>query len=95
MVDALARELKEEAAVPRVRGTPRLLGVFSGVDRDPRFHAVTVAVACDVDPPAGGAQNPLEIREIGLFAPAERPPLAMGMDDYVALAERNVPAVLE
>jgi len=43
--EAIPRELMEEAGA-RVRSIGRLVGVFSHPDRDIRFHAVTVVVAC-------------------------------------------------
>ena len=94
--EALPRELAEEAGVDLVPGSVELLGVFSSPDRDPRFHAVTVVVTCKVAGAPRGAKNPLEIREVGAFPPEARPgPLAMGMDDYITLAQRRGPPVLE
>ena len=81
---SLVRELLEEAGVERCT-VGALVGVWSRPDRDPRFHGVTVVVACDVDPPAREPVNPLEIREVRLFAPGELPPaLAFGMQDMLA-----------
>ncbi len=78
----LLRELQEEAGITSGVRDVRVLGVFSDPGRDPRFHAVTVLVACRVDPPSRAPENPLEIREARLFGPDEAPrPLAMGMDD--------------
>lgn len=68
----LARELWEEAGV-RVLEAGELLGVYSDPERDPRFHAVTVVVGATVSEPAGPGPNPLEIREVGLFAPGALP----------------------
>src|SRR3974390_470410 len=73
---SIVRELAEEAGVDRCE-VVRLVGVFSRPDRDPRFHAVTVAVECIVDAPARPPSNPLEITEVRLFAPDALPrPLA-------------------
>lgn len=83
---SLPRELEEEAGVESVR-MGKVLGVFSRPDRDVRFHAVTVLVACEVDEPVGGPKNPLEIREARLFRAEDVPrPLAMGMDDFFDIA---------
>ena len=82
------RELAEEAGVDGAT-VGRLLGVFSDPDRDPRFHAVTVLVACAVDPPTRGPQNLLEIREARLFADGEVPALAMRMSELVEVARRG------
>jgi len=87
----LPRELAEEAGVT-VLSPGELLGVYSSPDRDPRFHAVTVVVAAEVSMPGPPPQNPLEILEVGLFAPDAVPPLSHGFDDVVkaALAKRPV-----
>jgi hypothetical protein len=39
-----------------------------------RFHAVTVLLQAPVSPPQAQPLNPLEIREVALFATAELPP---------------------
>ena len=79
--DALPRELEEETGIIRVTDV-RLVGVWSGPDRDPRFHALSVGLACKVGPP-GRAKNPLEIREVGLFERDALPhPLAFGQSDF-------------
>jgi 8-oxo-dGTP diphosphatase len=88
------RELKEEAGVERCK-IVRLVGVFSRNDRDPRFHAVTVVVECQIDPPACDPVNPLEITEVRLFAPWELPRLAMGMQDMLDAALRGGDPVVE
>jgi 8-oxo-dGTP diphosphatase len=80
---ALARELLEEAGVERVT-IKRVAGIFSGVDRDPRFHAVTIVVECEADEPTREPVNPVEIGGVGLFADDEVPALAMGMNDMIA-----------
>jgi len=79
--EALARELAEEAGIVDAKMT-RVVGIFSGPRRDVRFHAVTIVVECEAAPPVRPPKNPLEIREVRLFAADEVPrPLAMGMDD--------------
>jgi 8-oxo-dGTP diphosphatase len=72
-----------------------VVGVYSRPDRDPRFHAVTVVVEARVDAPSARPLNPLEIREVGLFADADLPALAMGMDDMLAAARRGGEAEIE
>ena len=49
--EAIPRELLEEAGAS-LRSIGRLVGVFSRPDRDLRFHAVTVLIACEVELPA-------------------------------------------
>ncbi len=89
------RELAEEAGVARCE-VKRLVGVFSRPDRDPRFHAVTVVVECEIDEPSREPVNPLEITEVGLFPAHELPrPLAMGMSDMLDAAMRGGAAVVE
>jgi 8-oxo-dGTP diphosphatase len=73
----------EEAGVDRCE-IVRLAGVYSRPDRDPRFHAVTVVVECEIDEPVRAPDNPLEISEVGLFSLDALPrPLAMGMQDML------------
>jgi 8-oxo-dGTP diphosphatase len=92
---SIARELAEEAGVDSCRIT-RLVGVWSGPERDPRFHAVTVVVACEVGLPARPPSNPLEISEVGLFEAGAFPrPLAMGMQDMVDAALMESEPIVE
>jgi 8-oxo-dGTP diphosphatase len=93
--DSVVREVAEEAGVTRcVPG--RLVGIYSRPDRDPRFHGVTVVVECEVDEPTAPPVNPLEIREVRLFAPHEIPAeLAFGMQDMLAAAMDRRDPVLE
>lgn len=82
----LLRELNEEGGVERCQFR-RVAGVFSRPDRDPRFHAVTIVVLCQIDPPSKPPRNPLEIREAKLFQRQEMPQeLAMTMHDFVKAA---------
>ena len=91
----LARELVEEAGVERAE-IVRIVGVYSRPDRDPRFHAVTIVVECSIDAPVRPPVNPLEIREVGLFAEADLPKdLAMGMSDMMRDALRGEAAKVE
>jgi 8-oxo-dGTP diphosphatase len=69
---ALERELAEETGA-KVLELGRLVGVYSGPDRDARFHAVTVVVEALVDLASRGAENPLEILEVRAFSEAELP----------------------
>lgn len=87
--DGLARELVEEAGV-ETSDIVRIVGVYSRPDRDPRFHAVTIVVECTIAAPVRAPVNPLEIREVGLFAAADLPSdLAMGMNDMMRDALRG------
>ncbi len=86
---ALVRELAEETGA-RVMRIERLVGVYSLPTRDPRFHAVTALARVLVDADALVAANPLEIREVKLFAHTEVPyPLAFGTDDMLRDAMTN------
>lgn len=91
--EALPRELLEEAGVRLVR-VVRTVGVYSRPDRDPRFHAVTLAVLCEVEPPSQPPVNPLEILEVKLFADDELPELGMGNGDMLADARGRGEAVV-
>ena len=92
---ALERELEEEAGVvDPVLG--RVLGAWSRPSRDIRFHAVTIAVECIVEPPAKPPKNPLEIREARLFTKEDMPEvLAFDAQDIVAAAAEPGRTVLE
>lgn len=86
---ALDREVAEETGA-RVLTQGELLGVWSGPQRDLRFHAVTVVVGAVVSelerPPANG----VEILEARFFDAAELPaPLAHGQDDLFAAAREG------
>jgi 8-oxo-dGTP diphosphatase len=86
--ETLRRELLEEAGVALLSIT-RTVGVFSRPDRDRRFHAVTIVVACDVASPSAPPMNPLEVTEVGLFSDDALPgDLAFGNDDMMAAARR-------
>ena len=79
---ALERELMEETGAP-LHALGRLVGVYSGYGRDPRFHAVTIVVEASVGLPAA-AENPLEIEEVRAFSDAELPrELSHGMTDML------------
>jgi 8-oxo-dGTP diphosphatase len=97
LTSTLERELREEAGV-ELLAPGRLVGVFSRPDRDPRFHGINVVVACDVGGVSRAPLNPLEIREVRLFADAELPEdLALGQTDMLEAARRGAeePPVLE
>lgn len=86
LVTGLGRELEEEAGVVE-HEVVRVLGAWSDPMRDPRFHAVTIGVACAVAPPVKPPSNRLEIREVKLFDDADVPPrLAFGAEDIVKAA---------
>src|SRR5262249_43807952 len=70
--EAASRELAEETGA-RVVSLGRLLGVYSAPGRDFRFHAVTVVVEAQVTAPEAPPSNPLEVREVRLFADHELP----------------------
>jgi 8-oxo-dGTP diphosphatase len=95
LAQTIERELAEEAGVARCE-VKRLVGVFSRPDRDPRFHAVTVVVECEIDEPSRAPVNPLEIAEVALFPAHELPrPLAMGMSDMLDAAMRGGAPLVE
>lgn len=83
----LGRELEEEAGIVR-HSVVRVLGAWSDPMRDPRFHAVSIAVLCDVDLPLKPPKNPLEILEARVFGKDELPAkLSFGMEDILAVAD--------
>jgi 8-oxo-dGTP diphosphatase len=89
LTDGMRRELEEEAGVVDSK-VVRLVGVYSRPDRDPRFHAVTVLVECEISAPVKEPCNPLEILEARLFATEDLPAeLAMGMQDMLDAARRG------
>ncbi len=80
---AIERELFEEAGT-RLISLGEVLGVYSSPDRDPRFHAVTVIVEAQVEPPSQRPDNPLEVLEVRAFAAADLPHvLSHGMTDML------------
>ena len=82
----LPRELMEEAGVELLEAG-ELLGVYSGPERDPRFHAVTMVVAAKVSAPLRPPMNPLEILEVRAFEPGTLPKsLSHGMTDVLQRA---------
>jgi len=92
--EALVREVREETGA-RVCEVGKLVGVYGRADRDPRFHAVSIAVEVTVDVGKMIASNPIEIREVGLFEYGDIPhPLAMGTEDVLRDAvEGNMPRI--
>jgi 8-oxo-dGTP diphosphatase len=89
---ALTREVAEETGAT-VRSLGRLIGVYSGPERDARFHAVTVLVEAEVSGPDEPPKNPLEVLEVRAFTEGELPSeLAFGMNDMLddARAGRTV-----
>jgi len=69
---AIVRELLEEAGVEAPK-LGRLIGVYSAPWRDPRFHAVTVVIEVEIEPPTRRPVNPVEILEARLFTRDELP----------------------
>ena len=83
---ALDREVAEETGA-RVLSHGELHGVWSGPQRDLRFHAVTVVVGAIVSEPERAPSNCVEILDARLFHPDALPsPLAHGQDDLFAAA---------
>jgi 8-oxo-dGTP diphosphatase len=81
---ALERELAEETGA-KVLELGRLVGVYSGPERDARFHAVTVVVEARVALERAVAENPLEILEVRAFSESELPSeLTYQMTDMLA-----------
>ena len=86
--EALVRELAEEAGA-RIESFGPLAGVYSRSERDVRFHAVTIVVEVEVSPPERPPENPIEIREVALFADDALPKnIGMGMGDMIDNARR-------
>lgn len=86
---SIERELLEETGA-RVLALGGLSGVYSGPDRDLRFHAVTIVVSATVAPPERAPVNPLEILEVGLFQESELPDtLSHAMTDMLQRALRG------
>lgn len=95
LTDAIPREVAEETGATVVR-LGQVTGVYSRPDRDLRFHAVTICVACDVREPVLGPKNKLEIWEARLFEPADVPEqLAFDMQDMLRDAQRGEGVALE
>lgn len=93
--DTLSRELSEEAGIDKSTFR-RVVGVYGRVDRDPRFHAVTIVVEAEVEEPTKPQLNRLEIREVKSFSREELPrELAMGMRDYIDAVLANAPTAFE
>lgn len=70
-IDALRRELREEAGLTLV-GTPRLLGVFHNRWITRRDHVL--AYLCEATGEPTNRHASLEIAEVGFFAPDALPP---------------------
>lgn len=68
---AAARELQEETGLQLIK-VERLVGVYSSPERDPRLHAVTIALVVQVegDLCVGDRQ---EISQVEIFAPEHLP----------------------
>jgi 8-oxo-dGTP diphosphatase len=87
--ECIVRELREEANAT-VTSEPKLRGVYSAPERDPRFHAVTVVVACQVEAEEPRGENPLEIRDARFFDEGDLPAeMAFGMQDMLDRARQT------
>ncbi|HEX2882821.1 MAG TPA: NUDIX hydrolase, partial [Polyangiaceae bacterium] len=65
---------------------------YSSPERDFRFHAVTVVIEAQVTAPTAAPNNPLEVREVRLFADHELPEqLSHGTSDMLRNARRSEP----
>lgn len=71
LAEAAARELREETGLELV-SVQRLVGVYSAADRDPRIHAICIALAVTVQgqPQVGDRE---EVRSIASFPPDQLP----------------------
>ncbi len=65
------RELAEETGLNLVK-IRRLVGVYSGADRDPRLHSICIVVAAEVEGKMQ-VQDTLEISEVEAFLPTAIP----------------------
>lgn len=80
---AITREVLEETGAT-VTSLGQLIGTYSGPERDPRFHAVTIVVAATIGEPDASRVNPVEVTEVGLFHDHELPQdFSHGMKDIV------------
>lgn len=66
------RELLEETGFELTK-ISRLVGVYSSLERDPRFHAVTVAIAVETKPTHNRITDTDEILEVQPFSPSDIP----------------------
>jgi 8-oxo-dGTP diphosphatase len=66
------RELLEETGF-RLVSVVRLVGVYSSLERDPRFHGVTVAIAIMVEATDAGIGDTDEIIAVQAFEVAQIP----------------------
>jgi 8-oxo-dGTP diphosphatase len=85
---AAIREVREETGLDVILGV--LLGCYSGPDRDPRGHTVSLVFT------AVARGEPVardDARELGVFDPARTPPLAFDhqliIADYIRWRERQ------
>ena len=73
------RELLEETGFELIK-ISRLVGVYSSLERDPRFHAVTVAIAVETKPANEIIADTDEILEVQSFQPSAIPLDALSHD---------------
>jgi 8-oxo-dGTP diphosphatase len=72
LTECARRELLEETGFQLVK-VSRLVGVYSSLERDPRFHAVTVAIAAEVEQKTAFITDSDEILEVRAFAADQIP----------------------
>jgi 8-oxo-dGTP diphosphatase len=95
LTTCIEREMREETGAT-LDSEPVLRGVYSEPSRDPRFHAVTIVVACRVLAPDPKPENPVEIREARFFAEDALPSeMAFGMQDLLENARKSPEPFLE
>jgi 8-oxo-dGTP diphosphatase len=72
LLSCARRELLEETGF-RLVSVVRLVGVYSSLERDPRFHGVTVAIAIMVEATDAGIGDTDEIIAVQAFEVAQIP----------------------
>ena len=80
------RELLEETGFALTK-ISRLVGVYSSLGRDPRFHAVTVAIAVETEPANETITDTDEILEVQPFLPSAIPLADLSHDHARLLAD--------
>jgi 8-oxo-dGTP diphosphatase len=78
-VDAVVREVREETGLETK--VVRLVGVFSGPERDPRGHVISIAYA--LEPVGGHLRAGSDAAEIVRVDPASPPPMAFDHTEIV------------
>ncbi|TLZ40551.1 MAG: NUDIX hydrolase [Methanobacteriota archaeon] len=78
-VDAVVREVREETGLETK--VVRLVGVFSGPERDPRGHVISIAYA--LEPVGGHLRAGSDAAKIVQVDPASPPPMAFDHTEIV------------